>query len=109
MRTRPIRPGPEEEPKSERQDLEPSGHRHRPRPRGFLNPCPIQITNPIVFHSRDDDGINRCLPLAIDESTETLHLYRDSNPTASTDPLEICVNGLDDGDEVCAFDVRIGG
>lgn len=73
----------------------------------FLNPCPIQITNPIVFHSEDDDGINRCLPLTIDESTETLHLFLDTNSEPSTNPSDICVDGLGDGGEVCAFDVRI--
>jgi hypothetical protein len=72
-----------------------------------FEPCPSIITHPIVFQSPDDNGVNPCVPLRLDAGPNTLHLYLETGQALSTNPVDVCVQDLGDGSELCAWDVRI--
>jgi hypothetical protein len=73
-----------------------------------LDPCTTLVTNPIVFHAPNDDGVNPCVPVQLPtDSNSTLHLYVETGTTVSTMAGDVCDSETANGDELCAFDVRV--
>ncbi|HEX5065075.1 MAG TPA: hypothetical protein VFY49_03110 [Myxococcota bacterium] len=73
-----------------------------------LDPCTTVVTHPIVFSSPADNGANPCVPVSLPAGTaQTVHLYLETGTDPSTNPLDRCEEGLGDGNELCAWDVRV--
>jgi hypothetical protein len=73
-----------------------------------LDGCTTIVTHPIVFHSPGDDGANPCVPIQLGGgSSQTLHLYLETGTAPSSVPANVCQAETANGDELCAWDVRI--
>ena len=72
-----------------------------------LNPCTTVIGAPIVYHSRDDDGLRVCPTPELQLPSDTMHLYLDAGPDVTLNPADVCVDDMGEGDEVCALDIRV--
>ncbi|MBW2527321.1 MAG: FG-GAP repeat protein, partial [Deltaproteobacteria bacterium] len=73
-----------------------------------LDPCPQIIASPIAYDSPNDDGVYLCVPSELPASgAHTLHVYVQSGPTATANPSDTCVEDLGEGNEMCAWDVRV--
>ncbi len=74
-----------------------------------LHPCPRPIDgSPRVFAIPDGTGVEKCLPASTQNPPVTLPLYLGTAPNVSTAGT-LCAlepNG-GDGDELCAYDIRI--
>ena len=73
----------------------------------LLDACPVEVTDPIIYASRYDDGVRICPAQQLPIGTTTLSLWVSGGDLVSTVPADACAAETADGDEMCGLKVEI--
>ncbi|MGH0031140.1 MAG: thrombospondin type 3 repeat-containing protein [Myxococcota bacterium] len=72
-----------------------------------IDPCPIIITDPAVYHAPFDDGVRVCPFPGFDIGLNTLNLWANAGSIATPNPADVCLDGVGSGDEMCGLQVQV--